>query len=102
MMKVEINIMDIKNLITAEEAREKATSWRNEELQKCLTTLMEQINKTASNGGLSDNYRVSTGRTREFYETLQKALESLGFVVRPPLEPHAYDKNGWKWWKISW
>ena len=102
MMKGEINIMDIENLITAKEAHEKATSWRNEELQKCLTTLMEQINKTASNGGLSDNYRVSTGRPRAFYETLQKALESLGFVVSPPLEPHAYDKNGWKWWKISW
>ena len=44
MMKVEINIMGIENLITAEEAHEKATSWRNEELQKCLTILMEQIN----------------------------------------------------------
>ena len=102
MMKVEINIMDIKNLITAEEAHEKATSWRNEELQKCLTTLMEQINKTASNGGLSDNYRVSTGRPRAFYETLQKALEILWFIVNSPINPHAFYNDGWKWLKISW
>ena len=102
MMKVEINIMGIENLITAEENKKKATSWRNEELQKCLTTLMEQINKTASNGGLSDSYKVPTGKPCAFYETLQKALESLGFIVNPPISPHAYDKDGWKWWKISW
>jgi hypothetical protein len=102
MMSIEINVIGIKNLMTAEEAREKATSWRNEELQNCLTSLMEQINKTANLGGLSDSYKVSTGRPYEFYETLQQALESLGFVVSPPVNPHAYDKDGWKWWKISW
>jgi hypothetical protein len=102
MMNVEISIIGIENLITAEEAHEKATSWRNEELQKCLISLMDQINKTANRGGLSDSYKVSTGRPYEFYETLQKVLESLGFVVSPPINPHAYDKDGWKWWKISW
>lgn len=101
-MNIEVNVIGVKNLMTAEEAHEKATSWRNEELQKCLISLMEQINKTANCGGLSGNYKVSTGRPYEFYETLQKALESLGFVVSPPISPHAYDKDGWKWWKISW
>ena len=102
MLEIEVNVIGIKNLITAEEAHEKATSWRNEELQKCLISLMEQISNTANRGGLSDSYKVSTGRPHEFYETLQKALESLGFVVSPPINPYAYDKDGWKWWKISW
>ena len=101
-MNVEINVIGIKNLITAEEAREKATSWRNQELQECLSSLMEQINKTATNGGLSGDYKVRTGRPYDFYETLQKMFETLGFSVSPPINPHAYDKDGWKWWKISW
>jgi hypothetical protein len=102
MINVEINIIGVKNLITAEEAHEKAMIWRNEELQSCLSNLMEQIDKTANKGKLFGEYKVLSGKPYEFYETLQKALESLGFIVNPPNNPHTYSEHEWKWWKISW
>lgn len=99
-MNIEINVIGIKNLMTAEEAREKATSWRNEELQNCLTTLMANISNKVNSGGLSGNFDVKIGRPIEFYNTLQQMLVGLGYKVEMPHEPHlgGYAKK----WKISW
>lgn len=100
MINVEINVIDVKNLMTAEEAREKATGWRNEELQVCLSTLMTNINSRANQGGLSGKFDVKVGRPFEFYNTLEQALISLGYQVEKPDEPHL---GGYaKAWKISW
>ena len=100
MMNVEINVIGIKNLITAEEAREKATSWKNQEMQECLSTLMIGINRRANSGGLSGKFDVKVGRPFEFYNTLEQILIGLGYEVEMPSEPHL---GGYaKAWKISW
>ena len=100
MMNVEVNVISIKNLVTAEAAREKATSWKNEELQKCLSTLMIGINSKANSGGLSGKFDVKVGRPFEFYNTLEQTLITLGYEVEKPHEPHL---GGYaKAWKISW
>lgn len=100
MMNIEVNVIGVKNLMTAEEAREKAKSWKNEELQKCLTILMTNISNKANNGGLAEKFDVRTGRPIEFYNTLRQMLVGLGYKVEMPIEPHlgGYAKE----WKISW
>ena len=100
MMNVEINVIGVKNLMTAEEAREKATSWRNEELQICLSTLMTNINNRVNQGGFSGEFAIKVGRPFEFYNTLEQVLIGLDYKVEKPLEPHlgGYAKT----WKISW
>lgn len=100
MMNVETSVIGIKNLMTAEEAHERATSWRNEELQTCLSTLMTNINNRVNKGGLCGNFDVKVGRPIEFYNTLEQILIGLGYKVEKPHEPHL---GGYaKAWKISW
>lgn len=100
MMNIEVNVIGVKNLITAEEARIKATEWRNEELQICLSTLMTNINNRVNRGELSGKFDVKVGRPIEFYNTLKQVLVGIGYKVEMPTEPHlgGYAKE----WKISW
>ena len=100
MANVEINVIGVKNLMTAEEAREKATGWRNEELQICLSTLMTNINNRVNRGELSGEFDIKIGRPLEFYNILEQVLTGLGYKVEKPNEPHL---GGYaKAWKISW
>lgn len=100
MLNIEISVIDVNNLMTAENAHKMATGWRNEELTKCLTTLMDKINDVASRGGLSGEFAVNVDRPLEFYDTLEKALITLGYEVKKPIEPN---RGGYyKYWKISW
>lgn len=76
-----------KNWHTAAECRAKAESWSNEEMMKCIDSIMDVIWHKASLGGTSAMIDVRTSRPSQFYVTLQKKMETLGFQVFPPSAP---------------
>jgi hypothetical protein len=90
-----------KNWHTAQECREKAESWSNEEMMKCIDTIMDVIWHKASIGGTSAVVDVKTSRPPQFYVTLQSKMETLGFKVSPPSVPNdrCYPNRPWtfKW-----
>lgn len=76
-----------KNWHTAQECRDKAESWSNEEMMKCIDTIMDVIWSKASSGGTSAVIDVKTSRPSHFYVTLQSKMEALGFKVTSPSVP---------------
>ena len=90
-----------KNWHTAQECRAKAESWANEEIMKCIDTIMDVIWHKASVGGTSALVDIKTSRPSQFYVTLQSKMETLGFKVLPPSTPddRCYSNRPWifKW-----
>ena len=86
-----------KNWHTAAECRAKAESWSNEEMVKCIDSIMHVIWSKASSGGTSATVDVRTSRPSQFYVTLQSKMEALGFNVSPPSAPdnRCYSDRPW-------
>lgn len=86
------------NWHTAEECREMAESWENDELNQCMSTLMAEIWKIARVGGIEISYYIRTGRPKHFYETLKWRFEMLGFDVEAPRSPEVNSSS----WVFKW
>lgn len=99
-MEININVIEIPNLITASEAREKAREWTNMEMEKCITSLMALINEKASQGKRRGSFKVKTNRPEEFYVTLEKIFKDLGYKIAPAPTPNF--GSDYKWWDFEW
>lgn len=86
---------------TAQECRERAESWENEELKRCLTYILEDLWEVAGKGGTEATKNICTDKPKHFYATLCKMLESLGYEVVLPCEPWN-KRDKYRAWTFRW
>jgi len=90
-------------MISAKEAKEKATSAENAKVKSCLTTIETAIQNAVNSGALS--CRVNTTAYLEEYsvrETVMAHLRVLGYSVKHDSGSDQRDNYSWSYLTIEW
>lgn len=85
------------NWISAEEAREAATSLRNTKFVELMDFIMKQIKRYSNDGAVNLHLNIPTYYYRSVYEQAQEALKALGYEVSGVAHPTTNMA-----WNISW
>lgn len=84
--------------ISAEKAREAATSIRNQSVTTLVDNIMEIIKRESNAGALSTTIRIKGGKYTSVYQTAQEILKKLGYTVDGESSGVCYDRD----WTIKW
>lgn len=86
------------NWITAEDAREIATSLRNTRFTELMDFIMKRIRNVSAEGAVSLSISIPGGYYKCVYEQAQAVLQTLGYTVCG----ETYQDSRYRTWCISW
>lgn len=96
-ISIEIAVMP-SNWITAEDAREIATSLRNTRFTELMDFIMKRIRNVSAEGAVSLAISIPGGYYKCVYEQAQAVLQALGYTVCG----ETYQDSRYRTWCINW